>query len=104
MTVFLWVLAVAMMAIGVAGTILPALPGPTLVFAGHVLDQLAHDRIAVAIHDRALLGLQRQLEKILQGIGRGDPVELGAGHRGHDVGVKGRRPVRIHVFVPEIFP
>ena len=34
MTVFLWVLAVAMMAIGVAGTILPALPGPTLVFAG----------------------------------------------------------------------
>ena len=37
MTVFLWVLAVAMMAIGVAGTILPALPGPTLVFAGIAL-------------------------------------------------------------------
>jgi len=37
MTVLLWGLAVAMMAIGVAGTVLPALPGPTLVFGGILL-------------------------------------------------------------------
>ena len=32
MTVLLWILALAMIAIGVAGTVLPVLPGPTLVF------------------------------------------------------------------------
>ena len=37
MTVLLWIAAVALIAIGVAGTILPALPGVTLVFAGILL-------------------------------------------------------------------
>lgn len=34
MTVLLWILAIAMIAVGVAGTVLPALPGVALVFAG----------------------------------------------------------------------
>jgi len=37
MTAVLWVLAVMMMAVGVAGTILPAIPGATMVFGGIAL-------------------------------------------------------------------
>ena len=37
MTALLWVLAVALIVIGIAGTILPALPGAILVFGGIVL-------------------------------------------------------------------
>ena len=37
MTAFLWAVAVALIVIGVAGTVLPALPGATLVFGGIVL-------------------------------------------------------------------
>ena len=37
MNALLWVAAVALIVIGVAGTILPAIPGVTLVFAGMLL-------------------------------------------------------------------
>lgn len=37
MTIALWIVAIAMMVIGIAGTVLPALPGVTLVFGGIVL-------------------------------------------------------------------
>ncbi len=37
MTIFLWLIAVALIVLGVAGTILPALPGVTLVFGGILL-------------------------------------------------------------------
>jgi uncharacterized protein YqgC (DUF456 family) len=37
MTTLLWIAAVALIAIGVAGTILPAIPGVTLVFLGMLL-------------------------------------------------------------------
>ena len=37
MNVLLWVAAIALIAIGVAGTILPAIPGVTLVFLGMLL-------------------------------------------------------------------
>jgi uncharacterized protein YqgC (DUF456 family) len=37
MTILLWVLAVVLMAIGVAGIILPALPGTLLIFGGILL-------------------------------------------------------------------
>lgn len=37
MTVLLWIAAVVLIAIGVAGTILPAIPGVTLVFLGMLL-------------------------------------------------------------------
>jgi len=37
MNVLLWIAAIALIAVGVAGTILPAIPGVTLVFAGMLL-------------------------------------------------------------------
>ena len=37
MTILLWVLAIALIVIGLAGTILPAIPGVTLVFLGILL-------------------------------------------------------------------
>jgi uncharacterized protein YqgC (DUF456 family) len=37
MTVLLWTLVVAMIAVGIAGTVLPALPGVVLVFGGILL-------------------------------------------------------------------
>ncbi len=37
MTTLLWVVALAMIAVGVVGTVLPALPGVVLVFGGIVL-------------------------------------------------------------------
>lgn len=37
MTIFLWLIAVALILLGIAGTILPALPGVTLVFGGILL-------------------------------------------------------------------
>lgn len=37
MTTLLWILAVAMIVVGVAGTVLPALPGAVLVFGGIAL-------------------------------------------------------------------
>jgi uncharacterized protein YqgC (DUF456 family) len=36
-TTFLWLLAVALIVVGVVGTVLPAIPGATLVFAGIAL-------------------------------------------------------------------
>jgi uncharacterized protein YqgC (DUF456 family) len=37
MTVTLWILAVALILMGIAGAVLPALPGPILIFGGIVL-------------------------------------------------------------------
>ena len=37
MTIALWILAIVLIVVGVAGTVLPALPGPILVFAGVAL-------------------------------------------------------------------
>ena len=37
MTILLWIAAIALIAIGVIGTVLPLLPGPILVFAGIAL-------------------------------------------------------------------
>jgi hypothetical protein len=37
MTVFLWVLVIVLVVLGIAGTVLPALPGVPLVFAGLLL-------------------------------------------------------------------
>ena len=49
MTALLWVLAVVLMAVGVAGTILPAIPGATLVFAGILAGAWADDFTRVPV-------------------------------------------------------
>jgi len=43
MDIALWILAVALIAVGVAGTVLPALPGAMLVLAGIVLGAWIED-------------------------------------------------------------
>jgi uncharacterized protein len=43
MTVVLWMLAIALIVIGVIGTVLPILPGTVLIFAGIVLAGWADD-------------------------------------------------------------
>ncbi len=37
MTIVLWILAIVLIAVGVAGTVLPAIPGATMVFGGIAL-------------------------------------------------------------------
>jgi len=37
MTVLLWIAAIALIVLGVAGTVIPALPGPILIFGGIAL-------------------------------------------------------------------
>ncbi|MEI6546085.1 MAG: DUF456 family protein [Burkholderiales bacterium] len=51
MDILLWILAVALIATGVVGTILPALPGALLVFAGILLGAwIDHfDRVSITV-------------------------------------------------------
>jgi uncharacterized protein YqgC (DUF456 family) len=57
MTVLLWIAAVALIAIGVAGTILPALPGVTLVFAGILLAAWIDDFARIPVWLVVILGV-----------------------------------------------
>jgi len=57
MAVLLWIAAVALIVIGVAGTILPALPGVTLVFAGILLAAWIDDFARIPIWLVAILGV-----------------------------------------------
>ena len=57
MTALLWVPAVLLVAAGVAGTVLPALPGPVLVFAGLLLGAWAEHFDRVGWPTLAVLGL-----------------------------------------------
>ena len=57
MTLLLWVAAIALVLVGLAGTVLPALPGPILVFAGLLLAAWADGFARVGWPTIALLGL-----------------------------------------------
>ena len=57
MTLLLWVAAIALVVVGLAGTVLPALPGPILVFAGLLLAAWADGFARVGWPTIALLGL-----------------------------------------------
>ncbi len=59
MTVLLWIAAIALIVIGVAGTVLPALPGAILVFSG----------IALAAWIGLLLGTVAKVAIVLTMIG-----------------------------------
>ena len=56
MTVTLWILAVALIVVGVIGTILPALPGVILVFGGIVLAAWIDDFARIPVWVVLLLG------------------------------------------------
>ena len=57
MTAALWVLAVVLIAIGVAGTVLPALPGVVLVFGGILLAAWIDDFTRVEVSTLVLLAV-----------------------------------------------
>jgi len=57
MTVLLWVASVMLIVIGVAGTVLPALPGTALVLAGIVLGAWIDDFTRVGIGSLLIIGV-----------------------------------------------
>ena len=65
MTALLWVLAVALIVIGIAGTILPALPGAILVFGGIVLAAWIDDFTRIPVWLLAILAVLTALAWIV---------------------------------------
>jgi uncharacterized protein YqgC (DUF456 family) len=57
MTILLWTLAVALIAIGLVGIVLPAVPGTLLIFAGLVLGAWADGFMRVGLGTLVVLGL-----------------------------------------------
>jgi len=57
MTVALWILAVALMLVGIAGTVLPVLPGAILVFAGILLAAWIDDFARIPVWLLVILGI-----------------------------------------------
>src|SRR5262245_63664138 len=57
MSILLWVCGVSLVAVGVAGVVLPALPGTVLIFAGLLLAAWADGFTRVGIWTLVLIGL-----------------------------------------------
>jgi uncharacterized protein YqgC (DUF456 family) len=57
MTIALWIVAVALIVVGVIGTVLPALPGAILVFAGVVLGAWIDDFTRISGWTLLVLGV-----------------------------------------------
>ncbi len=57
MTGLLWLLAVVLIVLGLVGTLLPALPGPILVFAGVVLAAWIDGFVRIGVGTLVLLGV-----------------------------------------------
>jgi uncharacterized protein YqgC (DUF456 family) len=55
--VIIWVIAVLLVAVGLAGVVLPALPGTVLIFAGLLLAAWADDFARVGVVTLVLLGM-----------------------------------------------
>ena len=65
MTVLLWLLAIASMVLGVVGTVLPAIPGPTLVFAGIALAAWIDDFTRISIWIVVVVGVLAALTWVI---------------------------------------
>jgi hypothetical protein len=57
MTVLLWILAVALIVLGIAGTVLPALPGVVFVFAGTLIGAWIDDFARIPVWLIAVFGV-----------------------------------------------
>jgi uncharacterized protein YqgC (DUF456 family) len=57
MTIVLWVLGVALVAVGLAGIVFPALPGTVLIFAGLLLAAWADSFTRVGVATLILIGV-----------------------------------------------
>ncbi len=78
MTVLLWVLAVALVAIGLAGILLPALPGTILIFAGLLLAAWADGFTRVGTAALVVIGVIGAASYAVDFVG----AALGAKHLG----------------------
>ncbi len=78
MDIMLWLLGIVLMALGVLGTVLPALPGVVLVFAGAWLMAWIDDYQRVSVYVVAVLGGLTVLAWILDYLA----ALLGARHAG----------------------
>jgi uncharacterized protein len=78
MTVLLWVLAVALVAIGLAGILLPALPGTILIFAGLLLAAWADGFTRVGTASLVVIGVIGAASYAVDFVG----AALGAKHLG----------------------
>ena len=56
-TIVLWLLAIALIVIGLAGLVLPALPGPPLLFAGLLFAAWAEDFVYIGAGTLTALGI-----------------------------------------------
>ncbi len=65
-SLLLWLLGAALVVVGIIGTVLPALPGPILVFAGLVLAAWADDFTKVGAFTLVLLGLMTAVTHIIE--------------------------------------
>ncbi|HEY7790043.1 MAG TPA: DUF456 family protein [Vicinamibacterales bacterium] len=65
MHVVLWILALVLVAAGVAGTVLPALPGPLLVFVGILLAGWAGHFARIGTWTLVVLGLLTALAHVI---------------------------------------
>jgi uncharacterized protein YqgC (DUF456 family) len=57
MTVLLWILAIALILVGIAGTVLPMLPGAILVFAGILLAAWIDDFTRIPVYVIVILAV-----------------------------------------------
>ena len=57
MTILLWVLGVALVAVGLVGVVLPALPGSVLIFVGLLLAAWAEGFTRVGVGTLVIIGL-----------------------------------------------
>ncbi len=78
MTVLLWVLAVALVVIGLAGILLPALPGTILIFAGLLLAAWADGFTRVGTASLVVIGVIGAASYAVDFVG----AALGAKHLG----------------------
>ena len=57
MTIVLWIVAIALIAIGIVGTVVPAVPGVALMFAGMILGAWIDDFARVPVWVLVVLGV-----------------------------------------------
>ncbi len=82
MTILLWVAAVVLVLVGIAGIVLPALPGPILVFAGLLLGAWAGGFERVGLPAIVVLGLLTVAAEVVDIVGASIGVKrFGASRR-----------------------
>ena len=72
--VALWLLGAMLVVLGIAGTLVPALPGPVLMFGGFVIAAWAEDFEHVGVGTLALLAVMTLLSYLVTRPPRSDPA------------------------------